>query len=107
MSTLERELIKGYVRQLSRMHSLLTADELSPAVVAQLETLLESVLSDMRVYLQRISWPEPTVDEPDQATLEEWFEEDGGCEATDGCFVEPDGTCPHGHPSWFLVLGLI
>ncbi len=27
--------------------------------------------------------------------------------ATDGCSVEPDGTCPHGHPSWALVLGLI
>jgi hypothetical protein len=34
-------------------------------------------------------------------------EEDGGCEATDGCFVEPDGTCEHGQPSWLLALGLI
>ena len=34
-------------------------------------------------------------------------EEDGGCEATDGCFVEPDGTCDHGQPSWLLALGLI
>jgi hypothetical protein len=31
--------------------------------------------------------------------------EDGGCEATDGCFVEPDGTCDQ--PSWLLALGLI
>jgi hypothetical protein len=35
------------------------------------------------------------------------FEEDGGCEATDGCWVEPDGSCEHGKPSWLLVLNLI
>ena len=52
-------------------------------------------------------WPEPTTDEPDMETLEGWMIEDSGCEATDGCWVEPDGTCPHGHPSWFLRLGLI
>lgn len=52
-------------------------------------------------------WPLPTVDEPDLETLEQWMVEDSGCEATDGCFVEPDGTCPHGHPSWLLKLGLI
>ena len=43
---------------------------------------------------------------PSQETLEEWMF-DAGCEATDGCWVEPDGTCPHGHPSWLLALGLI
>jgi hypothetical protein len=31
----------------------------------------------------------------------------GGCEALDGCWVEPDGTCPHGKPSWLLVLGYV
>lgn len=35
------------------------------------------------------------------------WEADGGCEATDGCWVEPDGTCEHGKPSWMIVLGLI
>ena len=25
----------------------------------------------------------------------------------DGCEVEPDGTCPHGNPSWLLWLGMI
>jgi hypothetical protein len=43
---------------------------------------------------------------PDLATLMEW-EAEGGCEATDGCWVEPDGVCPHGQPSWLLALGLI
>ena len=33
--------------------------------------------------------------------------EEGGCEATDGCFVEPDGSCEHGQPSWLLALGVI
>jgi len=44
---------------------------------------------------------------PNLDTLLTWILEEGGCEATDGCWVEPDGTCPHGAQSWFLELGLI
>lgn len=55
----------------------------------------------------RPKWPEPTVEEPDFDTLEDWMWEDGGCEATDGCWIEPDGVCHHGHPSWLLRLGFI
>lgn len=51
-------------------------------------------------------WPEPTTERPDLETLEEWHS-DGGCEATDGCWVEPDGMCEHGHPSWLLRFGVI
>lgn len=51
-------------------------------------------------------YPEPTVEQPDIEELQEDMEE-GGCEATDGCWVEPDGTCEHGHPSWLLKLGYI
>lgn len=43
---------------------------------------------------------------PDDDTLEEWMDE-GGAEALDGCWVEPDGYCEHGSPSWLLHLGLI
>jgi hypothetical protein len=43
---------------------------------------------------------------PDIEILEEWMDE-GGCEATDGCWVEPDGICPHGKKSWLLVAGMI
>ena len=43
---------------------------------------------------------------PDTETLEEWMS-DGGCEATDGCWVEPDGYCEHGCDSWLVKLGLI
>ena len=48
--------------------------------------------------------PEP----PDIQTLARW-EAEGGCEAAcpHACWVEPDGYCPHGHPSWLIVLGLI
>ncbi|MCB0094183.1 MAG: hypothetical protein KDE50_00880 [Caldilineaceae bacterium] len=53
------------------------------------------------------TWPEPTEPQPDQETLEEWMYDEGGCEATDGCWIEPDSLCPHGHPSWLLALGYI
>lgn len=56
---------------------------------------------------EKMGWPEPTEPEPDLETIEAWFIEDGGCEATDGCWVEMDGRCPHGYPSWLLQLGLI
>ena len=45
--------------------------------------------------------PEPSIEQ-----LEEWMNE-GGCEATDGCWVEPDGVCPHGCKSWLLEMGMI
>jgi hypothetical protein len=32
---------------------------------------------------------------------------DGDCEAADGCYVDPDGTCEHGYRSPLRVLGLI
>ena len=43
---------------------------------------------------------------PDIEQLQMWDEE-GGCETPDGCWVEPDGTCEHGHKSWLLIMGLI
>jgi hypothetical protein len=46
------------------------------------------------------------MDAPPLEQLLEWHEE-CGCEATDGCWVEPDGRCEHGKPSWLLALGLI
>ncbi len=46
------------------------------------------------------------LDSPSLEQLEQWLM-DGICEATDGCIVEPDGTCPHGCSSWLLELGLI
>lgn len=43
---------------------------------------------------------------PSVKTLSKWFNR-GGSKATDGCWVEPDGVCPHGCPSWLLKLGYI
>lgn len=47
-----------------------------------------------------------TIETPDIDQLREWMDE-GGCEATDGCWVEIDGHCEHGKPSWFIALGLV
>ena len=43
---------------------------------------------------------------PNMDLLQEWVM-DSVCDATDGCQVEPDGHCEHGHQSWLLRLGLI
>ncbi len=48
----------------------------------------------------------PLGEKPSVEKLNEWFLSET-CEATDGCIVEHDGTCPHGHPSWLKYLGLI
>lgn len=48
----------------------------------------------------------PTEPPPDVEQLAEWLSE-SGAEATDRCWVEPDGICPHGHQSWLRVAGLI
>lgn len=47
-------------------------------------------------------------DPPNLETLMQWDAE-GGCESAcpHHCWTEPDGTCPHGNPSWLLKLGLI
>ena len=52
-----------------------------------------------------MSWPKPTEAEPDFSELE-FMVYDGVAEATDGCTIEPDGVCEHGHPSWLMYLGI-
>jgi hypothetical protein len=54
----------------------------------------------------RRRWPKPTTPEPDLEQLMKWLFEDE-CEATDGCTVKNDGSCPHGHPSWLLRLEFV
>jgi len=51
-------------------------------------------------------WPAPTEPEPSDDEIEDMVM-DGDCTATDGCPIEPDGICEHGHPSWLLYYGLI
>lgn len=48
----------------------------------------------------------PTAKRPTLRRIEQW-DAAGYCRATDGCRVEPDGWCSHGHVSWLLYLGLI
>jgi hypothetical protein len=45
-------------------------------------------------------------EEPDVHTLNDWIQQ-GGCEALDGCWIEPDGHCEHGYPSWLIYMDLI
>jgi len=47
------------------------------------------------------------MDEWDDEDLLEFADEDGGVATPDGCWVEPDGVCPHGERSPLLVRGLI
>jgi hypothetical protein len=54
----------------------------------------------------KLIWKGEEYEVPDRERLQEW-ESEGGGEALDGCWVEPDGYCEHGHPSWLLALGLI
>lgn len=45
---------------------------------------------------------------PKMEDLEEW-NRDGGCFCTGpcACWVEPDGVCGDGYPSWLMALGYI
>lgn len=51
-------------------------------------------------------FPRPTRQQPSMKALEH-MAFDGVARATDGCQVEPDGTCPHGYPSWLMQLGYL
>ena len=42
---------------------------------------------------------------PSYKTMMRWID-DGRSKATDGCWVEIDGICPHGCRSWLLELGI-
>lgn len=106
-----------------RIYAVLSADRQSvvladPFSQAQLAVFAEGWAQNIKAqdWLEHgIKWdPGSNVDPcspdesqtPDLDTLIAWADE-GMCEATDGCVVEPDGTCPHGCRSWLLELGLI
>lgn len=93
--------------KLEQAEALLLRTPSPPDTLVQLELLVNEAIDGMRTVLGIRRWPEPTSERPDLATLEEWLWDDGGCEATDSCWVEADGVCPHGHPSWLKRLGLI
>ena len=59
------------------------------------------------VGVHRAPAPLPTQECPDLESLMELDDGESTTLATDGCWVEPDGECDHGHPSWLVELGLI
>ncbi len=48
----------------------------------------------------------PTKPAPTNKQIEFWIF-DSVCDATDGCQVESDGRCVHGHQSWLRELKLV
>lgn len=52
-------------------------------------------------------YPTPTIDQPSDDEVVGMITDQIDVEATDGCIVEPDGVCEHGHPSWLVVLRYI
>ncbi len=101
----KRETLHAALVKLQQANDLLRHLPGEPDIPVKLEMLLQDAITDIHTVLGIKRWPEPTTDEPDLETLEEWML-DGACEATDGCLTEPDGTCMHGYPSWLLQLGL-
>lgn len=95
-------IVKGYLRAIGEDHRVNTYLEM--ATMGSYEDLLEVSLK---------YFPSLEFETESAPTMQPTFEElkemliDGICLATDGCKVEPDGRCPHGHPSWLIKLGLI
>lgn len=59
-----------------------------------------------------LPYPEPELSPPSQEDLLEELEAavmdtEVVFETSDGCMVEPDGICQHGHPTWLVRYGLI
>jgi hypothetical protein len=48
-------------------------------------------------------WPKPTA----HRSVNDIAMGQSRNEATDGCYVEEDGVCPHGYPSWMLYYQMI
>ena len=55
---------------------------------------------------ETVTWNGEEYDIPSDEQVEYWCF-DGVVDAIDGCQVEPDGTCPHGAPSWLIQLGIM
>lgn len=70
------------------------------------QTRVNPMTFDAMVIGSACGYKKPTTKAPSLKTMERWMC-DGVAKATDGCRVEPDGVCCHGHTSWLLQLGLI
>ena len=57
-------------------------------------------------------YPRPTVEPPAETELLQMLQDcvmdnEVTVETSDGCSVESDGICEHGHPTWLVRNGLI
>lgn len=95
--------VEGFDLDAMRAH-MLTCEQCRPILDA-MTTALQDVLAQDDDDLAGAA-EDLLPDVPGIETLADWAD-DGGCEATDGCWVEVDGHCPHGRPSWALVMGLV
>jgi len=102
-----QRLIREYDPSRELVTTLLKTNLVSSYRLQILLRATENSLSSEIDHSHRAESPTmPAVEPPDLETLMKW-EADGGCEATDGCWVEADGACSHGCQSWLLELGLI
>ena len=104
----ERAFFKEHLSRLNQALALLTQETPPPDMPLQVAAILREVITAWigGVNEDWSSHDVEALDAPDLPTLMQWLDE-GVCEATDGCLVEPDGRCTHGYPSWLLELGLI
>ena len=105
--TVAKAAVEGFDLDAMRAH-MLTCEQCRPvldAMTAALQGAFDDDLAGAEDDLQELE-DDLFPDVPSMETLANW-EDDGGCEATDGCWVEVDGVCPHGRPSWALVMGLV
>lgn len=98
--------VAAHVKTLRRAYRLLCRTIPPDGRDELLVQALQEVIGDLSAMMAG-EWPMPITPAPDMPSLVQWLWEDSGCEVTDGCWCEPDGKCPHGHPSWLVRLGLI
>ena len=91
---------KGMMRPFTFDYNGITMRSYGVALSTDCDNMGKTLLHEY-LHIQDEHMPEPEIEQ-----LEEWMD-DGGCEATDGCWVEPDGVCEHGCNSWLIAMGLI
>ena len=105
--TVAKAAVEGFNLDEMKAH-MLACEQCRPildAMTAALQGAFDDDLAGAEDDLQELE-DDLFPDVPSVETLTAW-DDDGGCEATDGCWVEVDGHCPHGRPSWALVMGLV
>jgi hypothetical protein len=101
-----------FTREVERIQTLIRAleDESTPAgALIMAQAALGTAANRLEALLpedESQGWPRPTADQPSIYDLWDWDDEYGGSEATDGCWVDAEGVCKHGYPSWLIQLEL-